>query len=281
MRNGTHRFRYEFLPDSTSAQIVDSWVNIPDSDWTVCIPIYDVVFNRSITSTGTSSINVGVVSSRKAREALDLAKPANRNLGHFIVQIPSGGTATRRMLAGCYTVFGYKGTCPGTTTECKLSFADEPACVGGDDSSTNTVEVDSPDGVNPDNESPNCANAGPSIGTLWPPDHRLVPVDVLGVTDPDGNDVSITITGIFQDEAVNGLGDADTAPDGVGAGADMASLRAERAGGGNGRLYTIIFSAEDGRGGECAGQISVGVPKSQGRNGGPVDDGAVYDSTNL
>jgi hypothetical protein len=146
MRNGTHRVRYEFLPDSTSAQIIDGWVNIPDSDWDVCIPIYDVTFNRSSGSTQTSSINVGVVSSRQAGVALDLAKPANRNLGDFIVQIPSGGTATKRMLAGCYTVFGYKGTCPGTTGECKLSFADEPVCVGGDEDSTNTVEVPHPEG---------------------------------------------------------------------------------------------------------------------------------------
>ncbi len=146
MRSGTHRVRYEFLPDSTSAQIIDSWVKIPNSNTTVCVPIYDVVFQRSPASSSYSAFNVAVVSSRQAGEALDLAKPANRNLGIGIVQISSSGTATKRMLAGCYTVFGYKGTCPGTTAQCTLSFADGPVCVGGDSGSTNTVVLEHPDG---------------------------------------------------------------------------------------------------------------------------------------
>ena len=86
------------------------------------------------------------MSSRTAGAALDLAKPGNRNLGSGIVQVSSSGTATKRMLAGCYTVFAYKGTCPGTTAQCKLDYVDEPVCVGGDGGSSNTVQVDHPDG---------------------------------------------------------------------------------------------------------------------------------------
>lgn len=29
----------------------------------------------------------------------------------------------------------------------------------------------------------------------------------------------------------------------------------------------------------CTGSVTVGVPKSQGKSGGPVDPGALYDST--
>jgi hypothetical protein len=50
------------------------------------------------------------------------------------------------------------------------------------------------------NQAPVCTAARPSIATLWPPDHRLVAVEVGGVTDPDGDDVSITVDGITQDE---------------------------------------------------------------------------------
>jgi hypothetical protein len=54
-------------------------------------------------------------------------------------------------------------------------------------------------------------------------------------------------------------------------------LRAERAGGGNGRVYRVHFRAADGLGGACAGTVSVIVPKSM--NGAVVDDGQRYDST--
>lgn len=134
-------------------------------------------------------------------------------------------------------------------------------------------------GEEPPNQPPDCSAAQPSVETLWPPNHQFVAVDVLGVTDPDGDPVAIIIESIFQDEPVNGRGDGNTAPDGDGVGTATAQLRAERAGIGNGRVYHIGFSADDGNGGMCSGELLVGVPKSQGKKGGPVDDGALYDST--
>ncbi len=131
------------------------------------------------------------------------------------------------------------------------------------------------------NQPPVCTGATPSIATLWSPNHQYVPIDVLGVTDPDGDPVTITVDGISQDEPVNGLGDGDTAPDGAGVGTSTAQVRAERAGGGNGRVYHIDFTADDGNGGQCNGNVLVGVPKSQGKNGAPVDGGALFDSTTL
>jgi hypothetical protein len=131
------------------------------------------------------------------------------------------------------------------------------------------------------NQPPVCTAAAPSIASLWSPNHQYVPINVLGVTDPDGDTVTITVDGIFQDEPINGLGDGDTAPDGAGVGTSTAEVRAERAGGGNGRVYHIFFTADDGNGGECQGSVLVGVPKSQGKKGAPVDDGALFDSTIL
>jgi hypothetical protein len=131
------------------------------------------------------------------------------------------------------------------------------------------------------NQPPVCNAAEASIATRWSPNHQLVPIDILGVTDPDGAPVTITVDGIFQDEPGNGLGDGDTAPDGAGAGTSVAQIRAERAGGGNGCFYQISFTADDGNGGECQGSVLVGVPKSQAKNGAPVDDGALFDSTTL
>jgi hypothetical protein len=124
-----------------------------------------------------------------------------------------------------------------------------------------------------------CSNAVADPGLLWPPNHKLVPINVLDVTDTNGGMVTITVTGVSQDEPVNGLGDGDTSPDATGVGTSNASVRAERAGNGDGRVYHITFSATSTSGGSCTGTVTVGVPKSQGNNGGPVDQGALHDST--
>jgi chitinase len=114
---------------------------------------------------------------------------------------------------------------------------------------------------------------------LWPPNHQLVAVGVSGVTDPRGDVVSIVITGITQDEPVNGLGDGDTSPDGFGVGTSQAMLRAERSGLGNGRVYVVTFSASNSQGGTCTGQVAAGVPHDQRGQTIPIDDGQRYDST--
>lgn len=125
-----------------------------------------------------------------------------------------------------------------------------------------------------------CSDAVASPGLLWPPNHQLVPISVIDVIDPNNGTVTITITGVSQDEPVNGLGDGDTSPDATGVGTANAAVRSERAGNGDGRVYHITFSATSTSGSEsCTGEVTVGVPKSQGKKGGPVDGGALYDST--
>lgn len=124
-----------------------------------------------------------------------------------------------------------------------------------------------------------CSGAVASPGQLWPPNHQLVPVEVLDVIDPSGGAVAITFTSVFQDEPVNGTGSGDTSPDAVGVGTGSLAVRAERAGNGDGRVYHIAFSATSSSGGSCTGAVTVGVPKSQGKKGAPVDGGALYDST--
>ena len=128
------------------------------------------------------------------------------------------------------------------------------------------------------NDPPACDRAQAQPRALWPPDHKLVPVTITGVTDPDGDRVLITVTGVTQDEPVNGLGDGDTGPDALLQGSS-ALLRAERSGTGTGRVYRVHFSASDGVGGVCTGSVDVQVPRSL-KPGVPVmDDGQLYDST--
>jgi len=132
------------------------------------------------------------------------------------------------------------------------------------------------------NEAPDCSAAFASSGELWPPFHAYHDITVEGVTDPDGDPVTITITGIFQDEPVNsmGMGDGNTCPDGTGVGTSIASVRAERNGRGDGRVYHISYTASDGQGGECDGTVTVCVPHSQIPGDECVDQGPLHDSTN-
>jgi uncharacterized protein len=131
------------------------------------------------------------------------------------------------------------------------------------------------------NAPPDCSTASPSKSTLWPPKHKFKAINILGVTDPDGDAVAITIDSIFQDEPVNAPGDSDgnTSPDGRGVGTATAEVRAERDETLNGRVYHIGFTANDGHNNSCSGEILVRVPKSQGSGGAAVDEGALFDST--
>ncbi len=131
------------------------------------------------------------------------------------------------------------------------------------------------------NQDPDCSGAFPSIDTLWPPNHKFHDVTVEGVTDPDGDPVTITIDSIFQDEPTDTFGDGAFTPDGLGVGTDTASVRAERSGSpkvpGNGRVYYIAFTAADGLGGTCEGVVQVGVPHDVKDT--PIPDGPLFDST--
>jgi hypothetical protein len=127
-----------------------------------------------------------------------------------------------------------------------------------------------------------CTNAAASQGVIWPPDHKMVPETIYGVTtDPSLPDSSITIkiTGIQQDEPVDALGSGNTAPDGTGVLTSTAYVRAERGGPGTGRIYFISFDALDSLGDKCSGTVMAYVPHDQGQGFNPVDTGQKYDST--
>lgn len=127
------------------------------------------------------------------------------------------------------------------------------------------------------NRAPDCSAVTPDVGMLWPPNHKFTAVNILGVTDPDGDPVTITIDSIYQDEPVDEFGDGAFTPDGQGVGSSIASVRNERSGLQDGRFYHIGFTADDGQGGSCSGNVAVNVPHD--KHTPPVDGGALYDST--
>jgi hypothetical protein len=120
-----------------------------------------------------------------------------------------------------------------------------------------------------DNGSPDCSGATASPSLIWPPNGKMVPVSILGVTDPEGDSIALRITGITQDEPGANFS---------GIGSSVARVKAERAGKGDGRVYRILFEATDPSGASCAGEVTVCVPRDQGK-GGCVDSSALVTSS--
>lgn len=126
--------------------------------------------------------------------------------------------------------------------------------------------------------TPTCSVAKAMPATLWSPNHQLVPIAITGVNDPNGGVVTINVTSVTQDEPVKGAGTGNTSPDAV-VEAGAASVRAERSGTGNGRVYQVSFKAEDDKGSSCTGAVKVSVPHSLNKGLLAIDDGQAYDST--
>lgn len=144
-----------------------------------------------------------------------------------------------------------------------------------------------------------CGNAGPSFTRtvtvvdttppvvelratkeLWPPNHKmetLTLADLATVTDAcegelDANEVG-TILDIYCDEPDDDTGDGNTAGDIVIANDFTFSVRVERKGNGNGRVYGVRFEVSDSSGNSAEATAFVHVPHDQsGRT--VVDDGA-------
>lgn len=133
----------------------------------------------------------------------------------------------------------------------------------------------------PSNHAPVCAAAVAAPSSPWPPNHKLVAISIAGVTDPDGDPVTVSPASVRQDEPVSeaGSGAGNTQPDAT---LVPLAVRSERNGNprspGDGRVYHVAFTASDGRGGSCSGSVAVCVPHDQGSGSSCVDGGPLFDS---
>ena len=102
---------------------------------------------------------------------------------------------------------------------------------------------------------------------LWPPNHKMVDVHA-SVYVADCSPVTITLMEVSSNEPDNGIGDGNHEPDIMGADTGTEDyhfrLRAERAGGGSGRVYTIRYHVVDAAGFETTATAYVTVPHDQG-----------------
>jgi murein DD-endopeptidase MepM/ murein hydrolase activator NlpD len=128
------------------------------------------------------------------------------------------------------------------------------------------------DVIEPPEPAPTCESAFPTPMSLWPVTNKLMLVALAGVENAD----TITITSVFQDEPVGKDIDAQNLN------GSTVSLRAQRDGSGDGRVYHVFFTAT-GPGGTCSSVVKVIVPHDMGvgqdARGTVVDGGPIYNST--
>jgi DNA/RNA endonuclease G (NUC1) len=115
-----------------------------------------------------------------------------------------------------------------------------------------------------DNTAPAVSALSLSINELWPASHQMVPVTVSYTATDFGDASPVCTLRVVSNEAIDGLGDGDTAPDWTIVDAHHIQLRAERAAQGDGRIYSITADCVDkfGNVGHSATAV-VTVPKSK------------------
>jgi YVTN family beta-propeller protein len=114
-----------------------------------------------------------------------------------------------------------------------------------------------------DTEAPTITGAEATPSQLWPPNHTMRDVSVLYSAADNCGAVNCVIGGVTSNEPADGTGDGDTAPDWEIVDAHHVRLRAERAGVGDGRIYSITIICTDSHGNSSARVVTVSVPKSQ------------------
>jgi hypothetical protein len=194
---------------------------------------------------------------------------------------------------------------PGSTTVLTFSLvvndvflSSAPATVG--------ISVFPPDSI------PNCANAHGNKTEIWPLNQTFARVKIRGleadpkfaISDASGDDGEgaadaddpsedgfrniVRVTSITQDEPTANAFKGDLSPDAINQSTrpngkprvrDLTMIRRENVPGGDGRVYTINFTATNTlSGATCNGAVTVCAPTKRGKNGQCVNSGQNYNS---
>jgi DNA/RNA endonuclease G (NUC1) len=111
-----------------------------------------------------------------------------------------------------------------------------------------------------DTTAPSVSALTASPNVLGPPNHKLIDILVSYTASDAGGTPACALT-VSSNEPVNATGDGNTATDWIVIDANHVQLRAERAGTGSGRIYTIAATCSDGSGHSTSNTTTVTVPK--------------------
>jgi len=116
-----------------------------------------------------------------------------------------------------------------------------------------------------DAEAPVVANVTVTPTVLWPPNHKMRDV-VVGYDVTDNCNWVVTDLSVKSNEPQTGTGTSGLTNDWQVVDAHHVKLRAERSGGGTGRIYTIIITASDASNNIAKQYLTVTVPANQGHH---------------
>ena len=187
------------------------------------------------------------------------------NNGGFLAQnvaVSANATVTTfaSLAAGASESFTFTATigcavANGTPLDTSASVtSDTSDLIPDNNSATATVTVV--------NAPPTISGVWASSTVLWPANHWLIPV-WMGHTATDGCGPVTTSLSVTSNEPVNGPGDGNTSPDWLVLTNHIVFLRAERASGGAGRVYTVTITATDVAGQTTQTSVTVSVPKNR------------------
>lgn len=208
------------------------------------------------------------------------------------VQLDGSGSSDPDGDALTYTWSGPFGTASGVDPTVHLPIGVHLITLAVDDGNGET-DSDSLVVTVEDTTAPELTVSGtPTV--LWPPNHKYHTINIgdyiESVSDACDTNVDLTgvvITRVTSDEPEDqvgsnngkgrngGGGDGNTTDDIVIAGDGLTvDLRAERLGGGNGRVYTVYVGVADSSGNTSETSFQVHVPHD--KKGTAIDDGMVY-----
>jgi hypothetical protein len=220
---------------------------------------------------GSNAVTLTVTDSKSATDSCSATVTVVDNTAPTISCPVSGGTVECNNGSGGATITPTPAT---ATDNCSVTVSNPGAGVypvgttnvtyTATDGSGNTASCTAPVTV-VDTGVPTISSATASESVLWPPNHAYHAISVAAMaSDSCRGNVSgnCKIVSVTSSEPDNGLGDGDTANDAVITGNLTVNLRAERAGKGPGRVYTITIKCDDGDGNSTTNTVLVTVPHS-------------------
>jgi hypothetical protein len=210
----------------------------------------------TVTCPGAAALECTSTNGARATVTVNVADQ-DGDLLEVIWKINGTAVQTNRVAAGTPT------TLAAVSLEAAFPFGESEISVAvydGAGSASCTTKVTVRDTAPPAVES---VKASPNA--LWPPNHQMVPVRVEVKASDACGEVRSKIVSVTSNEPDNGHGDGNTSPDWKITGDLTVDLRAERAGPGKGRVYTIKVEISDDAGNKVTRNTTVLVPHDTGK----------------